>query len=97
MPTSCHCTTAGADTADGGARREGGKSALGGGGRCHCVGGVNSYGIQTLSKEENWGEIQVQGTSRKVASGERKTEGPQKGRVVLADNQDKQKPGWLAR
>lgn len=57
------------EAADGGAGREGGKSVPGGGGRCHCVGGVNSYGTQILTKEEGWGEIQVQGARRKVAPG----------------------------
>ena len=45
--------------------REGGKSVPRGGGRCHCVGGVNSYGTQILTKE-GWWEIQDQGDSRKV-------------------------------
>lgn len=39
--------------------REGGKSVPGGGGRCHCVSGVNSYGTQILTTEEGWGKIQV--------------------------------------
>lgn len=69
MSASRHCTTAGAEAADGGAGREDGRSVPGGGGRCHCVGGVNRYGTQTLTKEESWGEIQAQGASRKVAPG----------------------------
>jgi len=45
-PAPCHCVTAGAEAADGEDRREGGKCS-GGGGRCHCLSGVNSYGIHT--------------------------------------------------
>lgn len=40
-PAPCHCVTAGAEAADGEDRREGGKCSVGGG-RCHCLSGVNS-------------------------------------------------------
>lgn len=50
-----------------GAGGEGGKSVLGGRGRCHCVNGINSYGTQILTNEERWREIQIQGARRKVA------------------------------
>lgn len=47
------------------------------GGRCHCIGGVHSYGAEILIEEE-WGEIQVQDAEPGVA-GEEKTRKTLKG------------------
>lgn len=78
LTASHHCMTAGAEVADDGRWERGQKKCPRDGGRCHCIGGVNSYGAEILIKEE-WGEIQVQDAQKKQHEewhGRRKTERP---------------------